>query len=97
MDGIVTAACVRAENEERAMSYEQRFRAVGRLIDEGMFRDVCVTELDGGVVVCGVIPVSHAQGVTSDVPISLRFSKERIEQASADLDGKRGRAWFGQR
>ena len=79
------------------MSYAQRFRAVGRLIDEGMVRDVCVTEIDDGVVVCGVIPVRHAQGVTSDVPISLRFSGDRIAQASAELERKRGRAWFGQR
>ncbi|HEY8741579.1 MAG TPA: hypothetical protein VIU62_00655 [Chloroflexota bacterium] len=79
------------------MSYEQRFRAVGRLIDEGMFRDVCVTEIDDGVIVCGVFPLSQAKGVSSDVPISLRFSKERIEQASAELNSKHNRAWFGQR
>ena len=79
------------------MSYEQRFRAVGRMIDEGKFRDVCVTEIDDGVIVCGVFPLRQAKGVSSEVPISLRFSKQRIEQKSAELNNKRSRPWFGQR
>jgi hypothetical protein len=79
------------------MSYEERFRAVGRMIDEGKFHDVCVTEIDDGVIVCGVFRLTQVKGISRDVPISLRFSKERIEQASAKLERRRGRAWFGQR
>ena len=68
------------------MNYEQRLRAVGRLIDRTELRGVCILEHDHGVLVVGLAPVTIADEHVTQ-PASIEFDEASIESAAADPDG----------
>ena len=75
-----------------AMPYEQRLRAIGRLIDAAGLRDVAVTETAEGVLVTGVTPLDRRAGILGVGAKSLLLSQEQIARADREIAGKRG--WF---
>ena len=75
------------------MNYEQRLRAIGRLIDRSDLRDVCVMETADGVVVSGIAPLDFRTGIAAFAPRSMSFSNERIQEIESRL-GKRSNSLF---
>lgn len=65
------------------MTYEQRLRALGRLIDQQEMQDLCILEVEGGVVVSGVGRAHTHEGVPVLGPKSLEFADSVIESAAA--------------
>ena len=43
------------------MNYERRLGLVGRLVDSRTMRDICITEVPGGVVVTGLCEVRESE------------------------------------
>lgn len=71
------------------MNYEQRLRAVGRLIDAAALRGVCVMEHDHGVLVVGIGPVTIADERVVQ-PASLDLDTSLIERTLQQLDYQPG-------
>ena len=74
------------------MPYEQRLRAVGRLIDAAGLRDVAMTETTDGILVTGVTPLHRRAGIVGVGAKSLHLSHEQIDQADREIAG--GHGWF---
>lgn len=69
------------------MTYEQRLRALGRLIDQEEMHGLCILEVDGGVVVSGV-GRSHARdGMPVVGPKSVEVA-DSVIAATAVLTGQ---------
>lgn len=69
------------------MNYEQRLRAVGRLIDAATLHGVCVLEHDHGVLVVGLAPVTIADERVVQ-PASLELETSLIERTLRQLAGE---------
>lgn len=73
------------------MNYEQKLRAVGRLIDAASLHAVCVMERERGVLVVGLAPVTIADEHVLQ-PTSLELGPDLIEhtlrQLAADAEGR---------
>jgi hypothetical protein len=78
------------------MTYEERLRAIGRLVDRHDLRDVCVMETADGAVVSGIVPLDRRTGIMAFAPRSIRLGNEAIEAAHRELGGSAGRSrgWF---
>jgi len=61
------------------VNYEQRLRAIGRLVDSAMLRDVCLMEFEQGVLVVGLAPVD-TQDATMIQPKSVEFDNATIDR-----------------
>lgn len=68
--------------------YEQRLRAVGRLVDERGLRNVCVTEVDDGVVVTGLGRLDRREDTVWQA-VTLRLTQSELEDAVQKLGERR--------
>ena len=68
------------------MNYEQRLRAIGRLIDAAALKGVCVVEHDRGVLVVGLAPVTIADERVVQ-PTSLQLETDLIERTMRQIGG----------
>lgn len=55
----------------KSMNYERVLQAIGRLAQEQRLRDICILEVEGGMVLQGEAPVSTREGyhLTSDTRV----------------------------
>lgn len=75
------------------MNYEQRLRAVGRLIDSAALHGVCLVEHDHGVLVVGLAPVTIADERVVQ-PTSLELDTDVIERTVRHLGAVGGAGDF---
>lgn len=66
------------------MNYEQALRVIGHLAEEQRLRDICVLEIEGGLVLHGDALVGTSQGYQL-VPRTQEFSREDLEELARDL------------
>jgi len=62
------------------MSYERKLQALGRLLDRRVVRDICMTEIPGGVIVTGLARTEE-QNVELWRPISFEVADEDLGAA----------------
>jgi hypothetical protein len=68
----------------KRINYEQALRAIGHLAEEQRLRDVCVLEIEGGMVLQGDALVGTSQGYQL-VPRTQEFSRKDLEDLARDL------------
>ena len=77
------------------MTYEQRLRAIGRLIDLQNLRSVCILEYADGAVVTGLAKPTGWEQSALDVA-SLDLSDEQIARAVVEIEQEEpDRHWLG--
>lgn len=79
------------------MTYEERLRAIGRLVNRQNLRDICVMETTEGAVVSGIAPLDRRTGIVAFAPRSIQLDNEAIQKAHNQLTGRRdgqSRGWF---
>jgi len=74
------------------MSYEQRLRLIGRMLDERSMRGICLTETREGLVIVGEAPtVERDQDVWEAVTIEVGEAELARAQAEAGAEPRRKR------
>ena len=71
------------------MNYEERLRAIGKLLDRQDFRDISIMESADGLAVSGVVPLDLRSGITAFEPKTVRLTNALLERAARDAE-KRG-------
>ena len=66
------------------VNYELRLRAIGRLIDSAMLRDLCLMEFEHGILVVGLAPVDSPDDTTIQ-PKSIEFDNATIERTALEF------------
>jgi len=68
----------------RKMEYERVLRAVGRLAQEQRLRDICILEVEGGIVLQGQALISTRDGYQL-VPKTKVLSHDDLEKLAYEL------------
>jgi hypothetical protein len=68
----------------RGLSYERALQAIGRLAEKQRLRDLCVLEVEGGVVLQGRALVSSRDGFNL-ISKTRILSRDDLEQMMRDL------------
>lgn len=74
------------------MTYEERLRAIGRLVDRHDLHDVCVMETADGAVVSGIVPLDVRTGIMAFAPRSIHLAQDTITAAHEEIVSQRGGA-----
>lgn len=74
------------------MTYEERLRAIGRLVDRHDLHDVCVMETADGAVVSGIVPLDLRTGILAFAPRSIHLAQEAIRAVHEEIVSQQERA-----
>ena len=71
------------------MDYEDVLRAIGHFIDEHNFKEVCIIELEEGILVRGLVYTANRSGYRT-ISEAYLFTNEEIEKLQAEIARKLG-------
>lgn len=81
-----------AARGDAAMTYEDRLRAIGRLVDRHELHDVCVMDTADGAVVSGIVPLDLRTGILAFAPRSFHLAQDTILAAHQEIVSSEQRA-----
>jgi hypothetical protein len=72
------------------MDYEDVLRAIGHFIDEHNFKEVCIIELEEGILVRGLVYTANRSGYRT-ISEAYLFTNEDIDHILEEAYQRRGR------
>jgi hypothetical protein len=73
------------------MDYEDVLRAIGHFIDEHNFKEVCIIELEEGILVRGLVYTANRSGYRT-ISEAYLFTNEDIDHILEEAYQRRGRS-----